>query len=98
MVVREDRKASAPGHTRFKKIDLVVLLGLETNICWGNRANTFLIHSLQHRLQTPLDFSALNPTQLPVYLQIRQAQLPLEQLPFLQRIAKWYHKRDVLDM
>ena len=51
---------------------------------------------LQHELQRTLYFSALDPSLLPVHLQKRQAQLLLEQLPFLDRVTSWYSRKDVV--
>ena len=46
-----------------------------------------LINHLQHKLHTALYFSALDPSLLPVHLQTRRAQLLLEQLTLLDRVA-----------
>ena len=56
----------------------------------GSQANNTLMNHLQHKLQTALYFSALDPSLLPVHLQTRRAQLLLKQLPHLDRVAHWY--------
>ena len=56
----------------------------------GSHADNNLMNRLQHELQTALYFSALDPSLLPVHLQARRAKLLLEQLPFLDRVARWY--------
>ena len=61
----------------------------------GSHADNTLMARLQHELQTTLYYSALNPSLLPVHLQKRQAQLLLEQLPLLDRVARWYGKKGV---
>ena len=48
---------------------------------------------LQPKLQTALYFSALEPSLLLVHLQTRRARLLLEQLPLLDRVARWYGRR-----
>ena len=50
---------------------------------------------VQHELQTELYFSALDPSRLPLHLQKRRAQLLLEQLPFLGRLARWYKREGI---
>ena len=55
----------------------------------GSHADNTLLNGLQHELQTALYFSALDPSLLPVHLQARRAQLFLEQLPLLDRVASW---------
>ena len=62
-----------------------------------SQADNTLMYHLQHKLQTALYFSALDPSPLPVHLQTRRAQLLLEQLPFLDRSARWYGRR-VIDI
>ena len=59
----------------------------------GSQADNILMNHLQHKLQTALYFSALNPSLLAVHLQTRRAQLLLEQLPLLHRVARWYGRR-----
>ena len=46
-------------------------------------------------MRTALYFSALDPSLIPVHLQTRRAQLLLEQLPLLDRVARWYARRDI---
>ena len=58
-------------------------------------ADTTLMNCLQHELQTVLYFSALDRSLLPVHLQKRRSQLLLEQLPLLNRVARWYDRRDI---
>ena len=40
-------------------------------------------------MRTALYFSALDPSPIPMHLQPRRAQLLLEQLPILDRVARW---------
>ena len=54
-----------------------------------------LVNRVQHELQTALYFSALDPSLLPVHLQTRRAQLLLEKLPILERVARWYDRRGI---
>ena len=61
----------------------------------GSHADNTLMNRLQHELQTALYFSALDPSLLPVHLQTRRAQLLLEEMPLLDRVARWYDRRDV---
>ena len=61
----------------------------------GSHGNNTLMNRLQHELQTALYFSALDPSLLPVHLQTRRAQLLLEQLPVLDRVARWYDRRGI---
>ena len=56
----------------------------------GSHADNTLMNHLQHKLQNALYFSALDPSLLPVHLQTQRAQLLLEQLPLLDRVARWY--------
>ena len=58
----------------------------------GSHADNTLMNPLQHELPTALYFSALDPSLLPVHLQTRRAQLLLEQLPLLDRVARWYDR------
>ena len=53
------------------------------------------MNHLQHKLQTALYFSALDPPLLPVHLQTQRAQLLLEQLPLLDAVARWYGRRGI---
>ena len=46
-------------------------------------------------MRTALYFSALDPSLIPVHLQTRRAQLLLEQLPLLDRVARWYARRGI---
>ena len=50
---------------------------------------------LQQELRTTLYYSALDPSLLPVHLQKHRAQLLLEQLPLLDRVARWYSRKGV---
>ena len=61
----------------------------------GSLANNTLMNHLQHKLQTALYFSGLDPSLLPVHLQIGRAQLLLQQLPLLDRVARWYGRRGI---
>ena len=61
----------------------------------GSHADNTLMNHLQHKLQTALYFSALDPSLLPVHLQTRCAQLLHEQLPLLDRVASWYGRRGI---
>ena len=55
----------------------------------GSQADNTLMNQFQHKLQTALYFSVLDPSLIPVHLQTRRAQLLLEQLPLLDRVARW---------
>ena len=59
----------------------------------GSQADNALLSRLQHEIRTALYFSALDPSLMPVHLQTRRAQLLLEQLPLLDRVARWYARR-----
>ena len=61
----------------------------------GSHADNTLMNHLQHELQTALYFSAPHPSLLPVHQQARRAQLLLEQLPLLDRVARWYDRRGI---
>ena len=61
----------------------------------GSQADNTLTSHLQHKPQTPLYFSAVDPSLLPVHLQTRRAQLLLEQLPLLYGVAPWYGRRGI---
>ena len=61
----------------------------------GSQADNTLMNHLQYKLQTALYFSALDPSLLPVHLQTRRAQLLLEQLPLLDRVARWYGRQGI---
>ena len=61
----------------------------------GSQADNTLMNHLQHKLQTALYSSALDPSLLPVHLQTRHAQLLLKQLPLLDRLACWYGRRGI---
>ena len=56
----------------------------------GSHADNTVMNHLQHKLQTASYFSALDLSLLPVHLQTRCAQLVLEQLPHLDRVARGY--------
>ena len=53
------------------------------------------MNHLQHKLQTALYFSAIDPSPMPVHLQTRRAQLLLKQLPLVDRVARWYGRRGI---
>ena len=61
----------------------------------GSQADHPLLSHLQHTMRTALYFSALDPSLIPVHLQTRGAQLLLEQLPLLDRVARWYARRGI---
>ena len=61
----------------------------------GSQADNALLSHLQHTMRTALYFSALDPSLIPVNLQTRRAQLLLEQLPLLDRVARWYARRGI---
>ena len=61
----------------------------------GSQADNTLMNHLQHKKGTALYFSALDPSLIPVHLQKRRAQLLLEQLPLLDRVARWYARRGI---
>ena len=61
----------------------------------GSQADKALLSRLQHEMRTALYFSALDPSLMPVHLQTRRAQLLLEQLPLLDRVARWYARRGI---
>ena len=61
----------------------------------GSHADNTLMTRLQQELQTALYYSALDPSLLPVHLQKRRAQLLLEQMPLLDRVARWYGRTGV---
>ena len=61
----------------------------------GSQADSTSMNHLKHKLQTAVYFSGLDPSLLPVHLQTRRAQLLLEQLPLLDRVARWYGRRGV---
>ena len=61
----------------------------------GSQADNTLRNHLQHKLQTAFYFPALDPSLMPVHLQTRRAQLLLEQLPLLDRVARWYSRRSI---
>ena len=53
------------------------------------------MNHLQHKMRTALYFSARDPSLIPVHLQTRRAALLLEQLPLLDRVARWYARRGI---
>ena len=61
----------------------------------GSQADNTLMDHLQHKLRTALYFSALDPSLIQVHLQTQRAQLLLEQLPLLDRVARWYGRRGI---
>ena len=62
----------------------------------GTQADNTLMNHLQHKLQTALYFSVLDPSLMLVHLQTRRAKLLLEQLPLLDRVARWYGPRGIV--
>ena len=54
----------------------------------GSQADSALLSRLQHEMRNALYFLALDPSLIPVHLQTRRAQLLLEQLPLLDRVAR----------
>ena len=69
-------------------------IGTMAHIRGSQDDNTFM-NQLQHKLQTALYFSALDPSLLAVHIQTQRAQLLLEQLPLLDRVARWYGLRGI---
>ena len=61
----------------------------------GNHADNTLMTRLQQELQTTLYYSALDLSLLPVHLQKRLVQLLLEQLPLLNKVARWYNRKGI---
>ena len=61
----------------------------------GSHADNTLMNRLQNELQTALYLSALDLSLLLVHLQTRCAELLLEQLPLLDRVARWYDRRGI---
>ena len=61
----------------------------------SSQADNTLMNHLQHKLQTALYFSALDPSLMPVHLQTGRAQFLLDQLPLLDRVARWYGRRGI---
>ena len=61
----------------------------------GSQADNALLSHLQHKMRTALYFSALDPSLIPMHLQTRRAQLLVEQLPLLDRVARWYARRGI---
>ena len=61
----------------------------------GSQADVALVSRLQHTMRIALYLSALDPSLIPVHLQTRRAQLLLEQLPLLDRVAGWYAQRGI---
>ena len=61
----------------------------------GSQADKNAMNHLQHKMRTALYFSALDPSLIPVHQQTRRAQLLLEQLPLLDRVARWYTRRGI---
>ena len=61
----------------------------------GSQADRTLMNHLEHKLQTALYFSNLDPSLLPIHLQTQRAQLLLKQLPLLDRVARWYGRRGI---
>ena len=54
----------------------------------GSQADSALLSRLRHTMRTALYFSALDRSLILVHLQTRRAQLLLEQLPLLYRVAR----------
>ena len=61
----------------------------------GSQADSALLSHLQHTMRTALYFSALDPFPIPVHLRTRGAQLLLEQLPLLDRVAHLYARQGI---
>ena len=61
----------------------------------GSHADKTLMNHLQHKLQTALYFSALDPSLLPLQVQARRARLLFDQLPLLNGVAGWYGRRGI---
>ena len=61
----------------------------------GSQADNALLSRLQNEMRTALYFSALDRSLMPVHLQTRRAQLLLEQLPLLDRVARCYARRGI---
>ena len=61
----------------------------------GSQADSALLSRLRHEMRTALSFSALDPSFIPVHLQTQRAQLLLEQLPLLDRLARLYARRGI---
>ena len=61
----------------------------------GSHADNTLMTRLQQELQTTLYYSVLDQSLLPVHLQKRPSQLLLQQLPLLNRVARWYSRKGV---
>ena len=61
----------------------------------GSHAADNLIARLKQQSQTTLYFSALDPSLKLIHLQKRQAQLLLEQLCLLYRVAPWYGRKGI---
>ena len=61
----------------------------------GSQADNALLSHLKHTMRIASYFSALDPSLIPVHLQTRHAQLLLEQLPLLDRVARWYARRGI---
>ena len=61
----------------------------------GSQADNTLMNHLHHQLQTALYFSLLDPSILLVHLQTRRAELLPEQLPLLDRVARWYGRQGI---
>ena len=61
----------------------------------GSQADNTLMNHLKHKPRTASYFSALDPSLIPVHVQTRRAQLLLEQLPLLDRVARLYGRRGI---
>ena len=61
----------------------------------GSQADNTPMNHLQHKAETALYFSALDPSLMPVHLQTRLPPFLLEQLPLLDRVARWYGGRGI---
>ena len=61
----------------------------------GSQADNAFLNHLRHKMRTALYFSALGPSLIPVHLQAKRSQLLLEQLPLLDRVARWYAQRGI---
>ena len=61
----------------------------------GSQVDNALLSRLRHEMRTALYFSALDPSLMLVHLQTQRAQTLLEQLPLLDRVARWYARRGI---
>ena len=62
----------------------------------GSQAEDGPLNHLQHKMRTKLYFSAHDPSLIPMHPQPPRTQLLPEQLPLLDRVARWYARRGIL--